>query len=562
VQPAENKEQSVPRDWLNLTCEHYLNGKLVSSSVREIHPTGFVAETNSALEPGLELELRLLGGPISSPVYLRCAVETSEAQTGPRAATPFTTRFRLLAFSPDYTRLLFGASERKPSDSTLPQDKQTSRDSGEREWLADIVAEPQMGKRTHKQPPATTTEWEEYEPLAERAGVPLFEDDALKPEAFVIDDGELDDVVEILSRMGVKTERRTESRSATHVNWVPPQRLLVMSEKLAMTMHMPLDALDGDFMSVAVGDSDARMVGSRLRLLGFKYWISRPVHPAAMSMLFRQALFDEGDQRLAPRVILGCPIGWRQGWSLSKTGTLLDLSPQGCQLLIQETVPENSRIRISLPRQTTTGFITLKGRVVRSTSTPAATWIGVLFDSIPERASREVAMLLMRSGPLRLDSATANFEATRPWEESSALEEERSERRQKNRVALQQEIVALEPESMRPRFTLMGRDLSPSGMRVEPHPSLELDAPLFLALYAGAQEDPLIVSATTARNDGRAGWLLRFVDLDADTQARLGQVLTSQPSISRVDKPDSEPGRVILGQLLDSSRENVGGEPD
>jgi c-di-GMP-binding flagellar brake protein YcgR len=499
---------------------------------------------------GDELELRLLGGGLPRPIYVRCAVDPLEARDGTTMEVLSTVRFRLLEFSQAYARLLSQSSDPEPSESKRPHERQIVRHQGEREWLADIAAEPQTPRPTRAPRPPSALTWEEYEPLTERAGIPLFENDSLAPEAFVIDDGELDDIVQILSELGVKTERPADPSRVMQVNWVPPRRLLVVSAKRAMQMRVPLD---GDFVSVVVGDSEARMVSSSLRPLGFDYSISRPVHPSAMSMLFQQAIFDEGNQRLAPRVVLGCPVWWRKGWSPGKPGILLDLSPSGCQLMVEEATEEGCQIRIRIPRMISKGHFTLKGRVMRTTSAGRTARLGVVFDSLSAKARDEVQMLLTRSSPIRISENPAILEEDRQGDETPARSEDVPDRRKEVRAVLHQEIVALEAESLQPRYTFVGRDLSLNGIRVEPHPSLELDEALCLALYEEAGEAPLIISAVATRNDGRAGWLLRFVDVCPEIRARLERVLDALPPISRIGGTDSEPPRLVLGQLLNSS---------
>jgi hypothetical protein len=533
--------------------------EFVRASVLEVHSAGFVAEMAAAVDFGDELELRLLGGGMARPIYVRCAVNTPEARDESMVETRPAVRFRLLEFSQDYARLLSQSSDPELSEPKRPRERQVVRNEGEREWLADIAAEPEAARPTRDRRPPSATLWEEYEPLTERAGIPLFEEEFLAPEALVIDDGELDDVVQILSKMGVKTERPADPSRVMQVNWVPPQRLLVVSAKRAMQMRVPVD---GDFASVVVGDSEARMVSNSLQPLGFDYSISRPVHPTAMSMLFQQAIFDEGNQRLTPRVVLGCPVRWRKGWSASRPGILLDLSPRGCQLVVEEATGEGWQIQIRVPRMIARGRFTLKGRVVRSTSAQRTTRLGVVFDSLSAKAQDEVQMLLTRSSPVRMSGNPAIVEEDRQGNEASARAEDVPDRRKEARAALHQEVVALEAESLQPRYTFVGRDLSVNGIRVEPHASLELDAALRLALYEDAREAPLIISAVATRNDGRAGWLLRFVDVCPETRARLERVLDALPPISRIGGADPEPPRLVLGQLLNSSHWANDRKPD
>jgi hypothetical protein len=99
-------------------------------------------------------------------------------------------------------------------------------------------------------------------------------------------------------------------------------------------------------------------------------------------------------------------------------------------------------------------------------------------------------------------------------------------------------------------------------MRIEPHPSLELDDALCLVLYEDTGEAPLMISAVAARNDGRAGWLLRFVGMCPETRERLERVLDALPPISRIGGADPEPPRHVLGQILASSEGADGPESD
>ncbi len=49
----------------------------------------------------------------------------------------------------------------------------------------------------------------------------------------------------------------------------------------------------------------------------------------------------------------------------------------------------------------------------------------------------------------------------------------------------------------------MGRDLSMGGMRIEPHPGLEMGKTLRLAIYGAPREEPFIVRARVVRNRRR-----------------------------------------------------------
>ena len=64
-----------------------------------------------------------------------------------------------------------------------------------------------------------------------------------------------------------------------------------------------------------------------------------------------------------------------------------------------------------------------------------------------------------------------------------------------------------------------------------------------------------------ARDDGPAGWWLRFVELSPEVQQRLTQLLGRFPPIARLTGTGPESSRVVLGQVIVQADAPVEGEP-
>jgi hypothetical protein len=116
------------------------------------------------------------------------------------------------------------------------------------------------------------------------------------------------------------------------------------------------------------------------------------------------------------------------------------------------------------------------------------------------------------------------------------------------RVRLDREVVALDAAGMRALHALVGRDFSPLGMRVDPHPELALGQRLRLALYEPSVARPVVLDATVARDDGEAGLALHFVDVSPETAREIAHIAAALPALEAL-RP--EPRRIVLGAWLD-----------
>jgi hypothetical protein len=528
--------------------------------VQELSHRGFVAVTTAELEPGCELPARLVDGATNSPIHIEVVVESRVVPGERGPGSPCGIRFRLLRFSVEYGRLLSGDPSTHPQgrpDRQSERSSQTDRRRDEEEWLADVLEkgdEPQRQKGAHEQ---EWPEWEEHEPLWERTGEPLWAEDSAIPEAIVIDDGELDDVVDVLAEMGVKVERWSPDRDMSFTQRIRPEKLLVVTAKRALTLELPLRSEGQGFVSIAVSDSDARMVCSRLRHLGYQLVVSRPIHPLAMSMLLRQTIFGRDDRRVNPRKVLGLSVRWWCGWGRKQPGVLMDVSPVCCQLLVEGAAAKGSHVKIRVPGEVAGELdFTIAGRVIRSSGRNAESVLGVSFDDLSAKRQRALQKLLALAGPCRQtdESPRVEDDADTSGSDEKGHDSTQPARRRNYRAVMRQEVLALEQDSLEIRHVLMSTDLTVDGMHVEAHPSLVMGEEMDLALYEESDRSSLMVSAVVQRDDGRRGWWLRFIRVTPEVHGRLIQILDRFPPVTSLEGSDSELGRVVLTQVLAHTR--------
>ena len=103
---------------------------------------------------------------------------------------------------------------------------------------------------------------------------------------------------------------------------------------------------------------------------------------------------------------------------------------------------------------------------------------------------------------------------------------------------------------------LIGRDLSASGMRVEQAEGIDLGDRFMLALHGTDTGEPIVVTATVARNDGDAGIALRFDPLKAERAEALDKLVGCLPDLGEDADDDFGLGAVIgewLGAVEDAS---------
>jgi hypothetical protein len=122
------------------------------------------------------------------------------------------------------------------------------------------------------------------------------------------------------------------------------------------------------------------------------------------------------------------------------------------------------------------------------------------------------------------------------------------ERRRHDRRIYDRRVLAEAASAM--HRMLFGRDLSPGGMRVERHPELRVGARMRLALYDAAREQPLVVDAVVARDDGARGFGLQFLAVKPEIAARLEQLVATLPPVEQLF--DGEAGALgsVVGEIV------------
>ena len=140
--------------------------------------------------------------------------------------------------------------------------------------------------------------------------------------------------------------------------------------------------------------------------------------------------------------------------------------------------------------------------------------------------------------------------------------DEARDRRSMTRVPYERRVVALGEEAAR---VLVGRDLSPGGMRIDATPGVALGDVLRVALHSGTRSEPMIVLANVVRDDGEAGLVLCFSDLSPRQQEQLDQIIDSSGPIhvnpDCLEGDGTQPsavGSIIVAEMLDTIARDVG----
>jgi hypothetical protein len=365
----------------------------------------------------------------------------------------------------------------------------------------------------------------------------------------MIDDGELGRVRHVLHEFGVQVDHLSGEWIADHVEG--PYELLVTSVKRATALAESVDpSALGKPVWVVFHSQDFLPLRERMRRLGVHFLIHSSVDDDALRLLLLHALYQGPEKRDAPRLPVGSHVLYRDG---TNTGAveLLDLTAEGCRLLAPHDAEPGREITITLPPVLARGrAFALPGRVVRverATEDPEHhRRISVAFGPLDRESRRRLEAIFAGKvigtavTPLaeddRGEADRQRFERdaieSEPVEsdaiESEAIELEDIERRRKPRTSYAGNVTALTGEAS---HVILGRDLSPEGMRVEPLPDLRVGTAIRLALYGAPREEPLLVRAVVTRDDGERGTVLRFQESDPALRARIERLVAAATAI-------------------------------
>lgn len=387
----------------------------------------------------------------------------------------------------------------------------------------------------------------------------------------LIDDGELEDVREILDEMGVEFSHQRGAESLTG-HELPGDLLIVTARRgLLLEGGLPDVRTSERPVRIAVAAEDSRTLRAMLRQAGFDFLVRRPVHPTALRLLILRALYRGPEKRHADRMPLGREVAYRTGtrW---RPAMLAELSATGCRLVSRYGARPGIGLTLEIPAVHAGGEpLAIVGHVVRSSSEKEGAGaseisIAVSFDTLSPEAEKRLRDVLGERavGPTRERDielpADDVVEEPEPWlpgaQESDAADAparalpspaQGRERRRHRRGHFAREVIALRDQASR---VLMGRDLSVHGMRVEPHPGLHAGDRVRVALYFAAREEPVLVDATAVRDDGPAGLVLRFDPIESVLAQRIEALVGDLPAVEALRDGEAESLGAVLSEIL------------
>jgi len=390
---------------------------------------------------------------------------------------------------------------------------------------------------------------------------------ATTPSVLILDDGELDDVRELLEAIGVDYVLLRGGGIPEQVD--PPEKLFIATSRRAMMAAKwpPVRGGPQQLTKIGIVSEDSNTLRAMLRRIGFDLLIRRPVHPYALRLLILRALFCGDERRSERRVPVGFEISYRSGIR-RKRAMLLELSTRGCRLLSDQPIGAGSRLTLELPSEVTGGrSLQLQAKVVRSLDGARGEQcaVALCYEKLSVAKRRQLIEIVRHraSGPLVLSEAMARTSGAvsrlpeaapprgggrTPIAAAGSIED----RRKNPRAAFEGTVSSLDGEA---NLVLMGRDLSASGMRIEPHPGLEVGKTLRLAIYGVPSEDPFLVRARVVRNNGDDGVGLRFEQVTGAVAARLESLVAGLPSVESLQGGEADALGSVVSRILGTEDE-------
>jgi hypothetical protein len=409
----------------------------------------------------------------------------------------------------------------------------------------------------------------------------------------LLDDGELDDVQEILDDLRIAYGRVRGGAIAR--NTPPPTRLLISTPRRVDAVRLPPrgDAAGDALTRIVVVNEDSNTLRAKLREIGFDYLVRRPVHPEALRLLLLHCLYTGDERRREPRIPVGFEISFRTGM-LPRRATLADLSSRGCRLLSRFALEPGKRITLQIPQALgASEALTLRGRIIRMSLDenlgPDGPYsAGVMFEDVSAEVRQELEWLLEEraQGPAMLQPASQEGAEPALSDPDLAGDDPRmsidlevdvrvapdpeprraqpdprtkqkaasragsgSERRRKKRGAYDKKVPAFGTRALR---VLVARDLSQGGMRVERFSGLEVGDRLHLAIYGAADQEPFLVWATVTRDDGAEGMALVFDEVHPQVAEQLEKVVADLPAIESLHDDEARAMGTVVTEILES----------
>lgn len=386
------------------------------------------------------------------------------------------------------------------------------------------------------------------------------------PAVLILDDGELDDVQELLQECEIPFAR---IRGGAIVQGTPPPRdLLIATPRRIDAVDDAVGESVNPPVRVMVVNEDSNSLREQLRRSGFDYLVRRPVHTEALRLMILHCCYKGEERRNEPRVAVGFEVSYRTGM-ISRRATLVDLSVRGCRLHTRQRVDRGKRIKVMIPEALDASEpITVLGRVVRVEGDKGegedCYRLGVHFETARGETRQLIEHLVedLARGPATLrvgadrisrppDDAHSGANGKEPAPATApSRDQENAERRAARRARYGQTIPAFGNRALR---VLVGRDLSVGGMRVQRESEIAIGDRLHLAIYGEAREEPLLIWGTVDRDDGPEGWFVLFDAIEPAVAQRLERLVADLPSIESLH--DSEAGAMgtVLSEIMEAT---------
>ena len=408
-----------------------------------------------------------------------------------------------------------------------------------------------------------------------------------QPDILLVDDGELDDLARQLTAVGLAFERALGPRESGAL--APPVGVLITTPRRAAAVRRgsPPEAQPGRPIRIVAVDEDTASNRRLLRRTGFHLVVRLPVHESIWRLLADDALYAGSERRDDPRIAVGSSTSVDTDPEAPPV-LLMDISNRGCRLLGHEAFEVGQTLSVQVPdREGDEEVLRVPGSVARIGRIDAASgepshMSAVLFEAgLDEAMRRQLGVRLNRwsVGPASLCDGTHGPAV--PACESSEIpglmldEETDPAIRVETAVGCSREIAKSMAEPDRrarargqfavpvmargrsKRRMLIGRDLSASGMRVEPVAGIHVGERFMFALHGASSGKPIVVTATVARDDGDAGIALRFDELSESRAELLDKLVACLPDLDSLDEGEAFGLGAVVSELLGDDEPDV-----
>jgi hypothetical protein len=403
------------------------------------------------------------------------------------------------------------------------------------------------------------------------------------PGILLLDDGELNDVAELLDELALPYERHRGGEVPEALP--PPADLLITTPRRASVVHRgpPAGTRNGRPVRIVAVSEDSTAMRRMMRRLGFSLLVRVPTHQSIWRLLIRRALYQGDERRRDTRVAVGSQVSVT-GATPAGDVVLMDISNRGCRLMSSLPFESGEHVSVALPQRTTGNeSLVLTGTLLRTASdrgddgavhhTAAMIFdadldgslrsrLGVMINTwsmgpqsimtpgeggalLPPVESHEIPGLTLDE---ETDPAIRVGEHVSVIADSGDGSEDESERRNHFRGAFASPVIA---DGTAGRRVLMGRDLSPGGMRIERLADLEIGDRFKLALYGPTSPEPFEVEASVIRDDGENGLALAFETLPTQTAAQLEKLVACLPEVESLEEGEARGLGAVISEILD-----------